>query len=98
MTPGSDLMLIKLAKAAFEAASWPTQIAAGRYMYPLDNNLCNVRSVSGNNVHGPSKKSRLEGKEQNSGVGGSFFEVRNFTQSQLGITPADMLGGMHPMP
>lgn len=91
-------MLIKLAKAAFEAASWPTQIATGRYMYPLEDNLCNVRSVSGDNVHSLSEMSRPEGKEQNSGVGGSFVEARNFTQSQLGITLADMLGGMHPMP
>lgn len=39
---GSDLMLIKLAQAAFNAAGWPTKIDTGRYMYPLGNNLRNV--------------------------------------------------------
>jgi hypothetical protein len=39
---GSDIMLISLAKAAFEAESWPTAIATGRYMFPLGNNSRNV--------------------------------------------------------
>ncbi|KAF2652401.1 putative amidase [Lophiostoma macrostomum CBS 122681] len=39
---GSDLMLISLAKAAFESVSWPTSIATGRYMFPLGNNTRNV--------------------------------------------------------
>lgn len=42
---GSDLMLISLAKAAFDAASWPTTIATGRYMFPLANNVQNVALV-----------------------------------------------------
>lgn len=42
---GSDLMLIKLAKAAFEAASWPTVVSTGRYMYPLAENIRNVALV-----------------------------------------------------
>lgn len=37
-------MLIKLAIAAFEKASWPTTIQTGRYMYPLANNSRNVES------------------------------------------------------
>lgn len=39
---GSDLMLIRLAKAAFNAAGWPTEIDTGRYMYPVGDNLRNV--------------------------------------------------------
>lgn len=39
-------MLIKLAKAAFEKASWPITINTGRYMYPLANNLRNVAPPS----------------------------------------------------
>ncbi|KAF2240819.1 putative amidase [Trematosphaeria pertusa] len=39
---GSDLMLINLAKAAFEAVSWPTTIATGRYMFSLGDNNRNV--------------------------------------------------------
>ena len=35
-------MLIKLAKAAFESASWPTTIDTGRYMYALADNIRNV--------------------------------------------------------
>jgi hypothetical protein len=42
---GSDLMLIKLAQTAFDAAGWPTKIDTGRYMYPLGNNLRNVAVV-----------------------------------------------------
>jgi len=42
---GSDLMLINLAKQAFEAASWPTTINTGRYMFPLDDNTRNVADV-----------------------------------------------------
>ncbi|KAJ5160568.1 uncharacterized protein N7482_007572 [Penicillium canariense] len=42
---GSDLVLIKLANAAFQAASWPTTIATGRYMYPLGDNIRNVALV-----------------------------------------------------
>lgn len=38
-------MLIKLAKEAFEAASWPTTISTGRYMFPLDDNTRNVAEV-----------------------------------------------------
>lgn len=41
---GSDLMLIKLAKAALESASWPTTIETGRFMYPLSPD--NVRNVA----------------------------------------------------
>ncbi|KAH7305028.1 amidase signature domain-containing protein [Stachybotrys elegans] len=41
---GSDIMLIKLATAAFNKASWPTRIQTGRYMYPLANNSRNVGS------------------------------------------------------
>lgn len=39
-------MLIKLAKAAFEATSWPTTIDTGRYMYPLADNTRNVADVA----------------------------------------------------
>lgn len=39
---GSDLMLIKLARAAFQAASWHTSVDVGRYMLPLGENLRNV--------------------------------------------------------
>lgn len=35
-------MLINLAKAAFEAVSWPTTIATGRYMFSLGDNNRNV--------------------------------------------------------
>ncbi|KAJ6032422.1 hypothetical protein N7540_003154 [Penicillium herquei] len=42
---GSDLMLIKLARAAFQAASWPTVINTGRYMFPLGDNVRNVAPV-----------------------------------------------------
>ncbi|KAI8628594.1 putative amidase [Xylariaceae sp. FL1651] len=42
---GSDLMLIKLAHEAFEAASWPTRIQTGRYMFPLADNSRNVGST-----------------------------------------------------
>lgn len=42
---GSDLMLISLAKAAFEHANWPTSISTGRYMFPLGDNCRNVASV-----------------------------------------------------
>ncbi|KAK9769981.1 putative Amidase [Seiridium cardinale] len=45
MEARSDLMLIKLAKAAFEAESWPTKIATGRYMFPLGDNVRNVASL-----------------------------------------------------
>lgn len=39
-------MLIKLAKTAFEAASWPTAVVTGRYMFPLGDNMRNVQPVS----------------------------------------------------
>lgn len=42
---GSDLMLIRLAKEAFEASSWPTTIDTGRYMYPLANNTRKVENT-----------------------------------------------------
>lgn len=42
---GSDLMLINLAREAFEAASWPTSINTGRYMFPLGDNTRNVAVV-----------------------------------------------------
>ena len=35
-------MLIDLAKAAFEAASWPTRISTGALMYVVGDNLRNV--------------------------------------------------------
>lgn len=35
-------MLIKLASAAFQKASWPTSIQTGRFMYPPANNSRNV--------------------------------------------------------
>lgn len=38
-------MLIKLARAAFQAAPWPTNIDTGRYMFPLGDNLRNVAPV-----------------------------------------------------
>ncbi|KAL4936545.1 amidase signature domain-containing protein [Aspergillus oleicola] len=44
---GSDLMLIKLARAAFQKASWPTTIATGRYMFPLAANTRNVAPADG---------------------------------------------------
>lgn len=43
---GSDLMLIKLAEAAFTKASWPTSIQTGRHMYPPANNTRNVGSAA----------------------------------------------------
>ncbi len=46
LLPGSDLMLIKLAKAAFESAFWRTSIATGRYMYPLPDNLRDSADVT----------------------------------------------------
>ena len=42
---GSDLMLINLAKAALEAASWPTEVKTDRYMFELGENERNVASV-----------------------------------------------------
>jgi hypothetical protein len=38
-------MLVMLAKQAFDAASWPTTINTGRYMYPLSNNVRNVEDA-----------------------------------------------------
>ena len=38
-------MLVKLAKAAFDAASWPTAVSTGRYMFPLGDNIRNVATV-----------------------------------------------------
>jgi hypothetical protein len=35
-------VLINLAKWALEKAGWPTEIATGRYMFPLGANLRNV--------------------------------------------------------
>ncbi|KAI0113931.1 putative amidase [Nemania sp. FL0031] len=42
----SDLMLISLARAAFKAKSWPTSISTGRYMFPLAENVRNVRNIA----------------------------------------------------
>lgn len=47
-------MLIKLAEAAFRAASWPTSVDVGRYMFPLADNVRNVALVEE-----PSKKQGL---------------------------------------
>lgn len=33
---GSDLMLIKLVEQALKKADWPTQVACGRYEFPLN--------------------------------------------------------------
>jgi hypothetical protein len=38
-------MLINLARKAFEAASWPTSVETGRYMFPLGENTRNVADV-----------------------------------------------------
>lgn len=35
-------MLVNLAKAALESASWPTEIMTGRYMFELGDNVRNV--------------------------------------------------------
>jgi hypothetical protein len=35
-------MLIDLAKAALDAASWPTTISTGRLMYAVGDNMRNV--------------------------------------------------------
>lgn len=56
---GSDLMLIKLARAAFDAAGWPTKIDIGRYMYPLGNNLRNVAVLQETMRSGGEKDSFL---------------------------------------
>ncbi|KAI1500562.1 putative amidase [Biscogniauxia marginata] len=40
---GSDLMLIQLAKEAFQKAGWPTKISTGRYMYPVGDNILGVQ-------------------------------------------------------
>jgi len=45
-------MLLKLAKAAFDAASWPTTIATGRYMFPLGDNTRNVALANGQGAGG----------------------------------------------
>jgi hypothetical protein len=64
-TKGSDLMLIKLAKSAFQAASWPTVISTGRYMYPLRDNIRNVALVSQEDSFGEEEeKAEEEGHEQ----------------------------------
>jgi hypothetical protein len=38
-------MLINLAKGALDKARWPTNIATGRYMFPLGDNLRNIAFV-----------------------------------------------------
>ncbi|KAF2806256.1 putative amidase, partial [Mytilinidion resinicola] len=48
---GTDLMLIKLTKAAFKKASWPITINIGRLMYPLADNLRNVAPSSENSAN-----------------------------------------------
>lgn len=52
-------MLIKLATAAFEKASWPTTIQTGRYMYPLASNSRNVES----SINGSSRTYRRKQRE-----------------------------------
>lgn len=53
-SPGSDLMLIKLATAAFKAASWPTTIATGRLMFPIWDNVRNVKDSQETSTEQPS--------------------------------------------
>ena len=38
-------MLINLAKAALESASWPTQVQTGRLMFELGDNVRNTADV-----------------------------------------------------
>ncbi len=49
---GCDLMLLTLAKAAFDAASWPTTISTGRYMFHLGDNIRHVALVSNHPQNG----------------------------------------------
>ncbi|KAI7777115.1 uncharacterized protein LA080_004017 [Diaporthe eres] len=69
---GSDLMLVKVAQAAFDAAGWPTKIDTGRYMYPLGNNLRNVAV--------PQENLRSDG-EKNSFLGAQAAEGQSVLRS-----------------
>ena len=35
-------MLMRLVQAAFESASWPTEVLTGRYTFKVGNNIRNV--------------------------------------------------------
>ncbi|KAK4141694.1 uncharacterized protein C8A04DRAFT_30681 [Dichotomopilus funicola] len=60
--PWSDLMLIELARAALNKASWPTSIQTGRYMYPLGDDSRNVGSP--NDKAGISYETRRKGLQE----------------------------------
>lgn len=47
-------MLIKLARAAFKAASWPTTIATGRFMFSIGDNVRNVEDSQEASTEQPS--------------------------------------------
>ncbi|VUC36601.1 unnamed protein product [Clonostachys rosea] len=77
---GSDLMLIKLAAAAFERASWPTTVQTGRYMYPIASNSRNVKmsinDSSGTFEAGQRALQRLF-SEMGEGISGSLIAARS---------------------
>ena len=50
--PGSDLMLINLAKAALESVNWPTEVQTGRLMFELGDGIRNTADVQGDSIHG----------------------------------------------
>ena len=39
------MMLIKLARAAFQSAGWPTEVETGRYTFARGSNVWNERSA-----------------------------------------------------
>lgn len=43
---GSDLMLLNLAKKAFEKAKWPTRVSTGRYAFGVGDGVRNVMTNS----------------------------------------------------
>jgi Asp-tRNA(Asn)/Glu-tRNA(Gln) amidotransferase A subunit family amidase len=74
---GSDLMLIKLARAAFRKASWPTCIQTGRYMYPLGDNSRNVGSPNDNaSINYETRRKALQEIHDEFEHGGSASSVR----------------------
>lgn len=59
----SDLMLIKLAEAAFKKTSWPTNVQTGRLTFPLGENARNiaVEKLCWDVHHTNNKQSHLNG-------------------------------------
>jgi hypothetical protein len=74
-------MLIKLARAAFSKASWPTCIQTSRYMYPLGDNSRNVGSPNGGaSINYQTRRKVLQEihDEFNKGVLASSLQIELF--------------------